>query len=221
MKDLQLIIFDWDGTLMDSACHIVNCLQGAIKILGLEPRQESALKNIIGLGMHEAIFALYPDQQQSVAFANKFTAAYRESFFADDAPQALFPGTLKTLTALQPHYQLAVATGKSRHGLDLVLQETGLETFFDTSRCADETRSKPHPQMLTEILDSLKVDADKAIMVGDTEYDLEMANLAGVHPVGVSYGVHELSRLHKHKPVHMLDKIEDLPDWLKTTHEAQ
>ena len=219
MKELELIIFDWDGTLMDSEKHIVNCLQGAIDILDLESRHESELKNIIGLGMHEAIFALYPDQQQSVEFANQFTAAYRESFFAHDAPQGLFPGTLKTLETLRPHYRLAVATGKSRHGLDLVLAETGLQAFFDESRCADETQSKPHPQMLTEILASLNIDADKAIMVGDTEYDLEMANLAGVHPVGVTYGVHETSRLHKHQPVHMLDKIEDLSDWLTSDNE--
>jgi len=216
MKDIKLIIFDWDGTLMDSANHIVNCLRGAIKTLGLQHRHDDELKNIIGLGMHEAIFSLYPDQQ-STAFADKFTAAYRQTFFADDAPQAMFPGSRKTLEALKPHYQLAVATGKSRHGLDLVLEETGLMSFFHESRCADETQSKPHPQMLNEILGSLDVSADEAIMVGDTEYDLEMANLAGVHPVGVSYGVHEVSRLHKHNPVHMLDKIEELPAWLEMT----
>jgi len=213
MKDLELIIFDWDGTLMDSVMHIVSSLQGAIETLGLEKRQQEDLRNIIGLGMREAIFALYPDQQ-TTTFADKFTEAYRLFYFAEQAPQTLFSGVRETLESLQPHYHLAVATSKSRHGLDRILAETGLESFFQISRCADETRSKPHPQMLNEILDTMDVDADKAIMVGDTEYDLEMANRAGVHPVGVSYGVHELDRLHKHKPVTVLDELSELNEWL-------
>jgi len=216
MKDIELIIFDWDGTLMDSAKHIVSCLKGAIKTMGLEDRHESELKNIIGLGMREALLALYPDEQSN-EFSDKFSAAYREFYFVNEAPQVMFSGAHETLKALRPHFRLAIATGKSRRGLDLVLKETGLNSFFHESRCSDETQSKPHPQMLEEILSSLRIDADKAIMIGDTEYDLEMANLAGVHPVGVTYGVHDVSRLNKHNPVHMLDKIEDLPSWLNIT----
>jgi phosphoglycolate phosphatase len=109
---------------------------------------------------------------------------------------------------------LAVATGKSRRGLDKVLAETSTRELFLESRCADETRSKPHPQMLQEILQALKVEPQQALMIGDTEYDMEMARNAGVHPVGVSYGVHEPDRLNKFKPAHILDNIRHLPVWL-------
>jgi len=214
MNDIKLLIFDWDGTLMDSVMHIVECMRNSIQELDLEPRSESEMKNIIGLGMHEAIYALYPDQQ-SPAFAERFTAAYRDYFFTANAPQSLFDGVVSTLQDLRENgYWLAIATGKSRRGLDMVLAETGIGDLFLQSRCADETRSKPHPQMLQEILQTLKVDPQQALMIGDTEYDMEMARNAGVHPVGVSYGVHEPDRLNKFKPVHILDNIGHLPAWL-------
>lgn len=216
MLDKQLLIFDWDGTLMDSVNHIVASMRHAIETLALESRSTDQLRDIIGLGMKEAIYRLYPDQQ-STDFANRFSTAYREKFFADQAPQALFDGVEKTLQSLLDEgYLLAVATSKSRHGLDKVLAETGLVDYFVTSRCADETRSKPHPQMLLEILESQQVAAADAIMIGDTVYDLEMAVHANVVPVGVSYGVHKIERLNKFNPAHILDKITDLPNWLES-----
>jgi len=214
MKEIKLLIFDWDGTLMDSVMHIVDCMRNVIRGLGLEPRTDDEMKNIIGLGMREAIYALYPDQQ-SPDFADRFTAEYRTYFFSDNAPQQLFDGAVATLEELQQKgYYLAIATGKSRRGLDQVLSETGIGELFLQSRCADETRSKPHPQMLEEILHNLEVAPHQALMIGDTEYDMEMARNAGVHPVGVSYGVHESSRLQKYQPLHILDTIEELPSWL-------
>lgn len=214
MKEIKLLIFDWDGTLMDSVMHIVDCMRNAIQELGLESRSESEMKNIIGLGMREAIYVLYPEQQTPV-FADRFTEAYREYFFTTNAPQSLFDGVVKTLQDLkQNDYWLAIATGKSRRGLDKVLAETGIGELFLESRCADETRSKPHPQMLEEILQSLQVDPQQALMIGDTEYDMEMAVNAGVLPVGVSYGVHDPDRLKQFKPAHILDNIRHLPAWL-------
>jgi len=216
MNDIKLLIFDWDGTLMDSVQHIVDSLNAAIQQLDLAPRHHDDLKNVIGLGMREAIAAIYPDQVDD-AFAAQFVEAYREYFFAEDARQSMFAGARETLQQLQSqNYVLAVATGKSRHGLNHALSDTGLHGMFVESRCADETRSKPDPLMLEEILESLNMKAQHAIMIGDTEYDLAMARAAGVHPLGVSYGVHDRERLQKHKPVHILDAIQELPGWLSS-----
>jgi len=216
MRSKQLIIFDWDGTLMDSINHIVDSMRYAIQAMDLETRTTEQLRDIIGLGMKEAIFRLYPDQQTS-DFANQFSAAYRENFFIEQAPQSLFDGVENTLQSLiDQDYLLAVATSKSRHGLDKVMSQTGLAEYFVTSRCADETRSKPHPQMLLEILESQQIAAEDAMMIGDTEYDLEMAVQARVLPVGVSYGVHTIERLNKYNPAHILDNITHLPKWLES-----
>lgn len=214
MTAIKCLIFDWDGTLMDSVMHIVDSMRRVILALELEPRTDDEMKNIIGLGMREAIYALYPDQQ-TTAFADRFTTEYRTHFFAENAPQQLFSGVITTLEELKKKgYYLAIATGKSRRGLDQVLTETGIGDLFLQSRCADETRSKPHPQMLEEILLDLDMQPQQALMIGDTEYDMEMARNAGVIPMGVSYGVHEPQRLQKYQPVHILDRIEELPVWL-------
>ena len=199
---------------MDSVMHIVDSMRQVILALELEPRTDDEMTNIIGLGMREAIYALYPDQQTPV-FVNRFTAEYRTHFFAENAPQQLFGGVVATLEELkQKGYYLAIATGKSRHGLDQVLAETGIGHLFMQTRCADEARSKPHPQMLEEIMHELDIKPTQAMMVGDTEYDMEMAQNAGVHPMGVSYGVHAPKRLQKYQPVHILDHIRELPAWL-------
>lgn len=199
---------------MDSVLHIVACMRQVINNLKLEPRSDDEIKDIIGLGMREAIYTLYPDHQKS-EFVEHFTAEYRIHFFSENAPQQLFGGVVTMLENLQKKgFYLAIATGKSRRGLDQVLSDTGVEHFFLQSRCADETRSKPHPLMLEEILQTLKVSPQQALMIGDTEYDMEMARNAGVHPVGVSYGAHERSRLQQYQPLHIFDKIEELPGWL-------
>ena len=210
----KLIVFDWDGTLMDSAAHIVACLQNAISELNLGPKTDDELKNIIGLGLREALFALYP--QASDEELTSLTSRYREHFFDQSAaPCELFDGARELVEELEAkNYFLAVATGKGRNGLDKVLNETGMGKYFPITRCADESHSKPHPQMMLDLIDYYGVNAKEAIMVGDSEYDLLMANNAKAHSVAVTYGVHEKQRLLDCKPLTCLDSMNDLHNWL-------
>ncbi len=212
--EAKLIVFDWDGTLMDSAAHIVACLQAAITELELPVKTNDEVKNIIGLGLREALLTLYP--QASDEALSALVDRYREHFFDQKAdPSELFSGARELVEALNSRdYFLAVATGKGRNGLDKVLNETGMGDYFPITRCADESHSKPHPQMLLHIIDWYGVAANETIMVGDSEYDLLMANNAAAHSVAVSYGVHEKQRLLDCNPLICLDNIEDLQQWL-------
>ena len=216
MKRLfQLLVFDWDGTLMDSERRIVNCVQKAILEIGAEPRNDAQVRNIIGLGLVEAIITLYPDADDR--FVAKITDAYRTHFLEwDQTPSTLFAGVPEVLEELsQRGYLLAVATGKSRRGLDSVLASTGLSDRFHASRCADETFSKPHPQMLLEITTDLGVEPTDTLMIGDTEYDLQMSRNAGTDALAVSYGVHELPRLLRHDPIGYIHAFSELTEWLE------
>jgi phosphoglycolate phosphatase len=210
----KLIVFDWDGTLMDSAAHIVASLQTAIAELGLEPKSDDQIKNIIGLGLREAFVALYPQATNEVL--SRLTAQYRDNFFDQQHDRCeLFTGARELLEDLHAKdYYLAIATGKGRNGLDLVLKQTGLNNFFPITRCADESHSKPHPQMLLEIIDYYGIAANETIMVGDTEYDLQMANNAETLSVAVTYGVHHKQRLLDCKPLTCLDNVKELHQWL-------
>ena len=212
--EAKLIVFDWDGTLMDSVAHIVSSLQTAISDLDLEKKTNDELKNIIGLGLREAFFALYPEADDKEL--NALTLRYREHFFDKQADTSeLFIGARDLVQELQDKdYFLAVSTGKGRNGLDKVLKETGMGEYFPITRCADESHSKPHPQMLLDIIEYYGVEANEAIMVGDTEYDLLMANNAKANAVGVTYGVHEKQRLIDCKPLTCLDNISELHNWL-------
>ncbi len=214
MRKYSLLVFDWDGTLMDSKAQIVNCMQSAIQALQEEPRSNEQISNIIGLGLEEAIISLYPLMDGKGVV--KMAQTYREFYlYKDKTPSPLFPGVPEMLTELrQQGYDLAVATGKSRRGLDKGLQETRLHDVFPITRCADETRSKPHPQMLEEILVDHNVKPHQALMIGDSEYDLQMAQNAKVDALAVSYGVHDLIRLLKQDPVGFVDKAVQIPDWL-------
>lgn len=216
MSRYSLLVFDWDGTLMDSKAQIVNCMQAAITELTLEARTATQISNIIGLGLDEAILSLYPKMKSE--YIKLLAQTYRDHYlFKDKTPSPLFDGVEKVLIGLRDSgFDLAVATGKSRRGLDKGLDETGLNQYFPITRCADETRSKPHPQMLEEILVDHNTDAKNALMIGDSEYDLQLANNAKVDGFAVSYGVHSLIRLLKHDPVGFIDKIEQLPKWLST-----
>lgn len=213
MYDIKLVVFDWDGTLMDSAAQIVACMQAASADLQLDTRSIDAVKNIIGLGLREAVAALYPDADTELVSA--LADRYREHWLSGAQQSLLFPGVETTLQLLKDEgYRLAVATGKGRHGLDKVLRETGLAHLFEATRCADETRSKPHPLMLQQLMTELQCAPAQTLMVGDTEYDMEMARNAQAHPVAVSYGVHEWPRLQRHAPLTCLDQISELGDWL-------
>ncbi len=213
-----LVVFDWDGTLMDSEAKIVSSAMAAAEDLafpGLEPER---VRDIIGLGLREATQVLFPDADNQ--FYARFIDRYRYHFLvADQTPMPLFDGVADTLEDLrQEGYLLAVATGKARRGLDRVLQETGLTEYFVASRCADEARSKPDPQMLKELMGELGVEPRETLMVGDTEYDLQMAVNAGTQAVAVSYGVHARDRLLKFGPLTCLDRIGDLTKWLRKRH---
>jgi len=212
-ENIRLIVFDWDGTLMDSETQIVHSMFGAIRDMQLESRTADECRNIIGLGLKEAIDTLYPGRDEH--FNREFVDSYRHHWFSLANATELFPGARETLLLLrEAGFELAVATGKGRTGLDKALKHAELESMFSVTRCADETRSKPHPQMLIEILGEIGVDAGQALMIGDTEYDMQMAVQAGVHAVAVSYGVHERDRLMAHQPLVCLDTISELVDWL-------
>lgn len=210
----KLLVFDWDGTVMDSVARIIACLRAAIRDLALEPRSDAALKDIIGLGLREAVDTLYP--QQDEAFHRRLIDSYRYYFLsADQTPSVLFPDAAETLrTVHAAGYLMAVATGKGRQGLDHVLEQSGLGPLFHATRCADETQSKPHPHMLLEIMRELGAAPEHTLMIGDTEYDMEMAARAGTAALGVTYGVHARDRLLRHEPVGCIDAIQELPAWL-------
>ncbi len=214
----NLLVFDWDGTLMDSEARIVACIQAAIADLGLEPREVASIRNIIGLGLHEAISTLYPGSDNALHKA--MTDRYRYHFLtANPTRSELFPGAEETVRGLsEAGFLLAVATGKGRKGLDMVLEETGLGQYFHATRCADESFSKPHPQMLEELMDVLGAEPGETLMIGDTEYDMQMATNARSHALAVSYGVHEKERLLRHNPLHCLDAIDELAGWLQAYH---
>ena len=213
-KGYSLIVFDWDGTLMDSEAKIVNAMQAAIDDVKLPFRDRNQIKNIIGLGLNEALNALFPEiEPHQIA---PLTEAYRHHFVhADNTPMPMFEGVESLLTSLaEQEYWLAVATGKSRRGLDRVLDEYNLRHHFHVTRCADECFSKPHPLMLEEIMGYVGVEANQALMVGDSEYDILMAQNAGVDALGVSYGVHERTRLMASGALGCLDDIRELNKWL-------
>lgn len=210
----QLVIFDWDGTLMDSTQKIANCLRASARDLDLELPTVEAAKNVIGLGLDECMQILFPtatgDQR------HELVERYRYHFVtADDTAQGLFCGIEAGLKRLdESGVLLAVATGKSRIGLDRAFKDGDIQTLFTVTRCADETRTKPHPQMLHEILDFTAIDANKAIMVGDTSYDMQMASNAGLVGLGVSYGAHSEQTLLDHQATAVLSSVQGMIDWL-------
>ncbi len=213
-RPYNLLVFDWDGTVMDSESHIVASVLAAIKDLALPERSAFEAKNIIGLGLREAIQTLYPGSDDQLH--DNLIGRYRHHFLiANTTPSPLFPGAEALLESLNnAGYLLAIATGKGRGGLDRVLEETGLRAMFVTTRCADESFSKPHPQMLEHIMEFTGCEPDETLMIGDTEYDMEMASNASTHALAVSYGVHELERLQKHNPVGIIDALTELQPWL-------
>ena len=199
---------------MDSEARIVACMQAAIADLEMPFRSVDQIRNIIGLGLRESVVTLF--NRLSDAKYRSLVDRYRYHFLVGDkTPSLLFDGVLLLLTQLlEKGHFLAVATGKGRQGLDKVLEETDLKTVFHATRCADESFSKPHPQMLLEIMDELGVEAKQTLMIGDTEYDLQMANNAGTAALAVSYGVHSKQRLLDCRPLSCVDTVAELSKWL-------
>lgn len=199
---------------MDSAQKIANCIQASARDLDLLPPSDEAAKRIIGLGLSEAMAILFPqlDQAQIAALVERYRHHW---LLGDTTPQALFAGVEKGLQQLaEQGVFLAIATGKSRVGLNRVFADLDIESLFVTSRCADETRSKPHPQMLEEILEFTSIDPHKALMIGDTTYDMDMAGNAGIAGLGVAYGVHQADELSTSGAITVVDDFERLMAWL-------
>jgi len=216
VPDYQLLIFDWDGTLVDSIGRIVESMRRAADTCGLPQRSDEAIRGIIGLGLPEAIQTLYPELREAV-LVERFREGYSEHYLAlENEPSALFDGVEESLEAFREQgYRLAVATGKSRRGLQRVLQGRGWLDYFDVTRCADETASKPHPRMLHEILQHCAVAPARALMVGDSVFDLQMARNAGMDSVAVGFGAQPLESLRAHGPRLAINEFSELRAWLQ------
>ena len=213
-RRFDLLVFDWDGTLMDSAAHIACALQSAFRDLDLPVPTTQAARHVIGLGLDDAMMHLTPelDRTRYAEVADR----YRVHFLAGDHAVELFPAVASGIAALkQLGYLLAVATGKSRRGLDRSLLETGLTPYFQATRCADEGFPKPHPEMLQEIMAMVGVTPDRTLMIGDTTHDLQLAQNAGVSSVAVSYGAHLIEDLESMNPAGCVASFEQLLQWLK------
>ena len=212
---MKLVIFDWDGTLCDSTAKIARCVQVAADSIGLPALDETTVKGIIGLGLFEACQTLYPDIEE--VDVHRLAKAYSHHFLQDDEKPPLYEGALEFMEALRSRgVQMAIATGKSRRGLNRILDETALAHWFDFTRCADETVSKPNPLMLNEILAEAQCHHNQAVMIGDTEFDLAMAAAIEMPRVGVTYGAHPPERLHPHKPELMTSDLRECLPWVET-----
>jgi len=213
-KAFGLVMFDWDGTLVDSLERIVTCLQLSAGELGLPVPSNEDSRDIIGLGLPQALARLFPAAGKAEFLALR--DCYSKNFqVLDHEPPAFYGTVLETLHSLKDRgYLLAVATGKSRRGLDRALQGHGLTGFFDATRCADESASKPDPRMLHELLTHFNLPSGMACMVGDTEFDMDMASRAGVERIGVSYGAHSADRLHPYGLRGCADLLADILPWV-------
>jgi len=208
-----LIVFDWDGTLIDSPSTIVECIQQASRDLGIGVPDRERASHVIGLGLHDSLRHAVPDlpRERYLEFAER----YRRHFTAREDAMALFPGVPRLLARLrQRGHRLAVATGKTRRGLERAFAVSGLGPHFACSRCADETSPKPDPKMLHELIAELSVEPRRALMVGDTSHDLEMARSAGIDALAVTYGAHPEQALRALKPVACAASIGELAQWL-------
>lgn len=212
-RKYSLIVFDWDGTLMDSTAGIALSIQEAAREMGLPVPAREAASHVIGLGLHDSLRGAVPSLP--VEKYMDFVELYRKHFRAQQETMTLFPGVRELLDRLQSAgHRLAVATGKSRRGLDYALEMTGLRGHFVASRCADETQPKPHPAMLLELMDELALSAGELLMIGDTSHDLGMANSAGVDAVAVTYGAHPGDALRALAPLACVSSVVELRLWL-------
>lgn len=212
-RRFDLIAFDWDGTLYDSTAIIARCIQAAVKDVGGTAPSDEVATYVIGMGLMQALAHAAPDvpPERYPLLGQR----YRHHYLAQQDDISLFEGVLPMLTALKGrHHWLAVATGKSRVGLDAALQTVALKGLFDGSRTADETAGKPSPVMLHELMREFGVDPERTLMVGDTTHDLQMALNAGCASVGVSYGAHEPAAFGALKPLHVAHSVSDLQAWL-------
>jgi phosphoglycolate phosphatase len=213
-KQFDFIVFDWDGTLMDSTATIVKCIQAAAKDLGLPIPGDHSAAYVIGLSLLEAMKAAVPNVDPK--YYPRMVERYRYHYLLKDHELPLFDGVRDMLNELsQDGYFLAVATGKSRVGLSRALHTAELTSLFDATRCSDETFSKPHPAMLQELTRELGQDMQRTLMVGDTTHDLQMANNAGAAAVAVEYGAHDAHLLSGFNPLYSAKTVAELHQWLR------
>lgn len=213
MKHYQAVIFDWDGTLMDSTHSIVESIQLASADVGLNVPSTLQASWIIGLSLESGLYKAVPDltAEQMPLFLDR----YRHHFMQRDTSIKMFDGAVAMLDQLRQRViPINVATGKSRLGLDRVLKTVNLTEYFHVTRCADETRGKPDPLMLHEILWELDLEPQHVLMVGDTTHDIYMAHNAGMDSVAVSYGAHDVVTLEKAEPTVMVDSVAEMQDWI-------
>jgi phosphoglycolate phosphatase len=212
-RRFDLIVFDWDGTLFDSTALIVHCIQAACADLGLPVPDAARAAYVIGLGLHDALRHAAPDLGPDRY--PELGRRYRHHYVARQHDVALFPGTVEMLHGLkQRRHLLAVATGKSRRGLDESLRAVQLGGLFDATRTADETAGKPDPQMLVELMDEFGVAPARTLMVGDTTHDLQLAINAGADRVGVAYGAHDGEAFAALAPLFVAHSTAELATWL-------
>ena len=213
MTRYAAVLFDWDGTVMDSTYSIASSIQLASADLELPVPSIQQASWVIGLSLESALYRAVPDltAEQMPLLLER----YRYHFMQRDPHIKLFDGILPFMGELRGRQiALGVATGKSRQGLDRVLQQVNLSTFFDATRCADETRSKPDPEMLHQLLAELMLEPEQVLMVGDTVHDIHMAANAGMDSVAVTYGAHDPQTLAKAEPTVMVDNVAQMRDWV-------
>lgn len=219
-RPYDLLIFDWDGTLMDSASEIVAAMQSAIQGAGLPERSPDQLRDLIGLGLNETVNRLFP--RADPERIRNWLSVYRRRYVSPSSRAVLFESVRETLESLgAAGYDLAVATGKSRRGLDRALTQSATGDLFCCTRCADESASKPAPDMVDAILLRTATLPERALVIGDTEYDMAMARAAGVDALGVSCGVHDSARLRAFGARAVLASVAELPGWLAEAADTE
>jgi phosphoglycolate phosphatase len=212
-KSFDLIVWDWDGTLADSTSMIARALVQAAEQVGLPKLELQAARNVIGLGLRESIDTLFGDipNEQAQALAKQYTANY----YAGEQDIPLFEGAQELIAQLTRRgHKQAIATGKGRRGLDLALNRSGVAKYVHATRTVDECFSKPHPQMLDELMDMLVATPERTLMIGDTTYDMQMAKNAEVQSLAVTFGAHSSEKLLKYDPKGIFNTFGDLRDWL-------
>lgn len=213
-RRFELVVFDWDGTVVDSTALIARSIQRAAADLGLAVPSERDASQVIGLGLRDALARAVPDLP--AARIEEFSLRYRDHYLAREPEIVLFSGMRELLVELiEDGARLAIATGKSRAGLSRALDATGLRPLFEATRCADQTHSKPHPAMLLELADETGVEPASMLMIGDTVHDLQMAHHAGAAALGVTYGAHPRVQLESEPALDLFDDVPALAAWLR------
>ncbi|MFY8119815.1 MAG: HAD family hydrolase [Burkholderiaceae bacterium] len=213
LRRFDLVVFDWDGTLIDSTATIARSIQAAAADLALPVPDFATASHVIGLGLRDALARAVPTLPADLA--HEFSQRYRHHYFAAEDRLALFAGAQALIEALRAAgMPTAIATGKNTPGLQRALAATGMTALFDATRCADQTHPKPHPAMLLELADEFGVAPARVLMVGDTTHDLQMAAAARAEAVGVTYGAHPREQLAACQPMALVDSVAELRRWL-------